>query len=99
MKFNVASVKENSLLKRKEIRYIVEFENSTSPSRETVREMIAKNYKADRSLVIVDFSHQKTGSHSLEGYSKIYQTKEAAMLYEPDYELIRNGLKEKEVKS
>ncbi|MHB1492974.1 MAG: 30S ribosomal protein S24e [Thermoplasmataceae archaeon] len=99
MKLNVIEVKENPLLKRKEIRYLIEFDNDTSPSRETIREVIARNYKADHSLVIVDKNLQITGSHSMEGYSKIYNNKEAAMLYEPDYELIRNKLKEKEVKN
>ena len=99
MKLNVIEVKENPLLKRKEIRYLIEFDNDTSPSRETIREVIARNYKADHSLVIVDKNLQITGSHSMEGYSKIYNNKEAAMLYEPDYELNRNKLKEKEVKN
>jgi small subunit ribosomal protein S24e len=76
----------------------VEFDNDVSPSRDVIREVISRNYKADSSLVIVDKNLQLTGSHSMEGYSKIYQNKEAAMLFEPDYELIRNKLKEKEVK-
>ena len=98
MKLNVIEAKDNPLLKRKEIRYFVEFDNDVSPSRDVIREVISRNYKADSSLVIVDKNLQLTGSHSLEGYSKIYQNKEAAMLFEPDYELIRNKLKEKEVK-
>ncbi|HKJ97112.1 MAG TPA: hypothetical protein VJ944_05170 [Thermoplasmataceae archaeon] len=32
----------------------------------------------------------------MNGYSKVYSDKESAMLYEPDYELYRNGLKIKE---
>ncbi|EQB66389.1 MAG: 30S ribosomal protein S24e [Thermoplasmataceae archaeon] len=98
MKLNVIEAKDNPLLKRKEIRYFVEFDNDVSPSRDVIREVISRNYKADSSLVIVDKNLQLTGSHSMEGYSKIYQNKEAAMLFEPDYELIRNKLKEKEVK-
>ncbi len=98
MKLNVIEAKDNPLLKRKEIRYFVEFDNDVSPSRDVIREVISRNYKADSLLVIVDKNLQLTGSHSMEGYSKIYQNKEAAMLFEPDYELIRNKLKEKEVK-
>ena len=99
MKLNVIEAKDNPLLKRKEIRYFVEFDNDVSPSRDVIREVIARNYKSDSTLVIVDKNLQLTGSHSMEGYSKIYQNKEAAMLFEPDYELIRNKLKEKEVKN
>ena len=75
MKLNVIEAKDNPLLKRKEIRYFVEFDNDVSPSRDVIREVISRNYKADSSLVIVDKNLQLTGSHSMEGYSKIYQNK------------------------
>jgi Ribosomal protein S24E len=54
MKLNVIEAKDNPLLKRKEIRYFVEFDNDVSPSRDVIREVISRNYKADSSLVIVD---------------------------------------------
>ncbi|MHB8397061.1 MAG: 30S ribosomal protein S24e [Thermoplasmataceae archaeon] len=90
------SVRENSLLHRKEVRFTLTYGTETTPTREHVRELIAKNLKADKELVIVERIIQETGKHEARGYSKIYTNKESAMLYEPDYELLRNGLKQKE---
>ena len=60
-----------------------------------MRDLIAKNTGSKKDLVIVDTLKQEAGKRELIGYSKIYQNTESAMLYEPDYELIRNGLKQK----
>ncbi|MCL4345730.1 MAG: 30S ribosomal protein S24e [Candidatus Thermoplasmatota archaeon] len=98
MNFKIVESKENKILKRKEIKYTLEYENSPTPSREVIKEIIARNTNSNKDLVIVDKNLQKTGLHLLEGYSKIYSKKEDAMLYEPDYELFRNGLKTKEAK-
>lgn len=98
MNFKIVESKENKILRRKEIKYTLEYENSPTPSREVIKEIIARNTNSNKDLVIVDRNLQKTGLHLLEGYSKIYSKKEDAMLYEPDYELFRNGLKVKEEK-
>ncbi|MHB1439770.1 MAG: 30S ribosomal protein S24e [Cuniculiplasma sp.] len=98
MNIKIEESKENVLLKRKEIRYTVEFEKNHTPSREVIKELIARNTNSNKELIIVDRNEQLTGLHVIRGYSKIYSTKEDAMLYEPDYELFRNGLKVKEEK-
>ncbi|MCW6168181.1 MAG: 30S ribosomal protein S24e [Thermoplasmatales archaeon] len=87
---------ENKLLHRKEIRYRIVFAGEPTPSREKIKDLIAKNTGAPKELVIVDRNIQETGKNEVIGYSKIYDTKENALLYEPDYELFRNGLKTKE---
>lgn len=92
----IESTKENTLLKRKEIKYRILYTGSGSPSRDSIRDIIAKNTGSKKELVIVDTLKQEAGKHELIGYSKIYQDSKSAMLYEPDYELFRNGLKQKE---
>ncbi len=98
MNIKIEENRENKLLKRKEIRYHVEFDNSQTPTRDVVRELISRNTNSNKELVVVDYNRQLTGLHKLEGYAKVYKTKEDAMLYEPDYELFRNKLKVKEEK-
>ena len=98
MNLKIEETKENKLLRRKEISYTVEFEKNKTPSRDVVIELIARNLNANRELIIIDYNEQLTGLHIIKGYSKIYSTKEDAMLYEPDYELFRNNLKVKEEK-
>lgn len=92
----VEETRDNKLLKRKEIRYKVVFGKESTPKREQIRDILAKNLGVKKELVIVDSNIQQSGKHELHGYSKVYSDKESAMLYEPDYELYRNGLKVKE---
>jgi small subunit ribosomal protein S24e len=98
LNIKIEETKENKLLKRKELRYTVEFEKNHTPSREVIKELIARNTNSKKELIVVDFTEQMTGLHMVKGFSKIYDSKEAAMLNEPDYELYRNGLKIKEEK-
>ena len=92
----IENEKENKLLHRRELQYRITFKNEPTPSREKIKELIAKNSGANKELVVVDKNLQETGLNEVKGYSKIYKDKESAMLYEPDYELLRNGLKSKE---
>lgn len=92
----VETVSDNALLKRKEIRYRITYGREPTPQRSAIKEILARNFSASPELVIVDKNIQETGKHEVLGYSKIYQDKESAMLYEPDYELFRNGLKQKQ---
>lgn len=96
IELKVEETRDNKLLKRKEIKYRITFGKESTPKREQIKEIIAKNIGANKELVVVDNNVQQSGKHELKGYSKIYADKESAMLYEPDYELFRNGLKVKE---
>ncbi|MHB1650268.1 MAG: 30S ribosomal protein S24e [Thermoplasmataceae archaeon] len=95
----IESSVENKLLKRTEVRYTVNYKDSPTPKRDSIRDMLAKNTGSKIDLVVIDKNIQGTGLHSLKGYAKIYKDKESAMLYEPDYELYRNNLKTKEAKA
>jgi small subunit ribosomal protein S24e len=96
--FKVDFERDNKLLFRKEIKYTVDFKSGKTISRNEIKKLLMEYYKANEDVIIVDHNIQETGKDSLKGYVKIYDTKEHAMLYEPDYELLRNGLKEKESK-
>ncbi|AGO61456.1 30S ribosomal protein S24e [Ferroplasma acidiphilum] len=96
--FSVDSERDNKLLFRKEIKYTIDFRSGKTVSRNEIKKLLMDYYKAKEEVIIVDHNIQETGKDSLKGYVKIYDTKEHAMLYEPDYELLRNGLKEKESK-
>ncbi len=95
VEFEILDERENILLNRKEIRMRVIFGNGPTPTRNLIREMISKNYGISGDLIIIDHTIQRAGDHSSISYLKIYKDKDSAMLYEPDYELLRNGLKTK----
>ncbi len=98
VKIEVTNVRDNAMLKRKEIKYKLLYDGESTPKRDSVREIIAKNFSAEKELIIIDRTLQETGKSEAIGYAKIYDNKDNAMLYEPDYELFRNGLKSKEKK-
>ncbi len=98
VKIEITNVKDNVILKRKEISYKLVYDAESTPKRESIRDILSKNFKAEKELVIVDRTVQETGKPESIGYAKIYESKENAMLYEPDYELFRNGLKTEEKK-
>lgn len=93
IELKIEETRDNKLLKRKEIKYRVLFGKEATPTREQIKDLLAKNLGASKELLIVDKNIQQSGKHELHGYSKVYADKESAMLYEPDYELYRNGLK------
>ncbi|MGC9176670.1 MAG: 30S ribosomal protein S24e [Thermoplasmata archaeon] len=95
MELEIMEKKENPLLHRTEIKFRVKFQKEKTPSRAEVREMIAKNFSSKSENVIIDHMRTSFGLHLINGYSKIYENVDYAKRIEPDYILIRHGLKEK----
>ncbi|MCW6158852.1 MAG: 30S ribosomal protein S24e [Thermoplasmatales archaeon] len=96
MKIEIESREENKLLNRIEVKYKALHAKEKTPSREEARTQIAANLQVAKELVIIDYQKSKFGRSYTEGYAKIYKSKEDAMALEPDFLLIRNGLKSKE---
>jgi small subunit ribosomal protein S24e len=96
MKIEIESREENKLLNRVEVRFRVVHTKEKTPAREETKKQIAANLQVPAELVVIDYQKSKFGKHYTEGYAKVYRTKEEAMALEPDFLLIRNGLKSKE---
>ncbi len=95
MKIEIESREENKLLNRIEVRYRAVHSKEKTPSRLDVKNQIAANLQVSKELVIIDNQESKFGKNYTVGYAKVYRSKEEAMALEPDYLLIRNGLKSK----
>ena len=95
MELQILEKKENPLLHRLELKFVVKHEKEKTPSREDVRNIIAANLNADKKRVILQYIHTPFGSNESKGYAKIYESIEHAMKVEPEYILIRNKLIEK----
>lgn len=96
MRIEITSKEENKLLNRTEVRYRAIHLKEKTPSREESRNQIAANLQVPKELVVIDFQKSKFGKSYTEGYAKIYKTKEEAIALEPNFLLLRNGLKSKE---
>lgn len=95
VRIEIVSKEENKLLDRVEVTYKAIHQNEKIPSREEARKQLAANLQVPQELIVIDHQEPKFGRNYAEGYAKIYKTREAAIALEPDYILIRNGLKEK----
>ena len=91
MQVEIASEKENPLLKRKEVQFRVEHdETGSTPPRLEVRKAVATALKADANLVFLKRFATKTGTHSASGIAHVYDSVEQAKLIEAEYIVKRN---------
>ncbi len=98
MELQVITKRENPLLKRVEVSFKAIHKAEGTPTRDAIRSEIAKQLKAAKDAVIVDRSESAFGRFETLGYAKVYQSKEAALSIERSHILVRNKLKEAEVK-
>ncbi|MCK4366723.1 MAG: 30S ribosomal protein S24e [Thermoplasmata archaeon] len=92
METEVLSRRENPLLDRIEIEFRTRHAREPTPTRDALREEIAKIAKAKKDLVIIDRMDSDFGKPETTGYAKVYKSKEKALSVERKHILIRNGL-------
>ncbi len=98
MEIEVLSRRDNPLLKRTEVRFRVKHAKEPSPARDALRQELAKALKVTKDIVIIDGTRSAFGRPVSEGFAKIYKSKEDALRTERSFILVRNKLKEAEVK-
>ena len=98
MEIEIQETRENTLLSRTEVHFILHHPNSPTPKRDNVREELSKVLKVPKDRVIVDNMAPSFGVHDTKGYAKIYPSKEIALKIEREYQLKRNKLVEKKEK-
>lgn len=95
MELDIKNKRENALLNRIEVNFVLHHPNSPTPKRENVREELSKTMKVPKDRVVVDHMKSSFGVHDTKGYAKIYPSKEEAMKVEREYLLKRNKLEAK----
>jgi ribosomal protein S24E len=96
MEIKILSITENPLLKRKEVTFQVEHDQTGStPPRLEVKNALAKILKKDLNLVFIRKIETKTGTRKALGIANIYDSYENAKLMEPEYIVKRNTQPEK----
>ena len=79
MKMEITQQKDNPLQKRVEVYF-------------TIAEEVAKQLKSKRDCVVVDNIESVYGKGMSKGYAKVYESKEAALEFDREYLLKRNGI-------
>jgi small subunit ribosomal protein S24e len=79
-------------MKRTEIRFTADHVGESTPGRNAVAEEIAKKFKTKRNCVVIDVFETAYGIGRSEGYAKVYDSKDAAIEFESEHLLKRNGI-------
>jgi len=96
MEVKILSENENPLLKRREVVFQVDHDQTGStPPRLEVKNAIAKLLKTDANLVFIKKLETKTGTRRAIGLANVYESIEHAKLIEPEYIVKRNMPPEK----
>lgn len=96
MKMEITQKRENPLLKRTEVYFTVDHAGESTPSKGAVVEAIAAQLKAAKDAIVLDSIESVFGTGKSNGYVKVYESKDAALEYESEYLLKRNGISKPE---
>lgn len=94
MDIEIKDKKQNPLLSRWEVRFVLHHPNEKTPTRDAIREKLAGQLGSKKSLVVVDNMTSAFGKAQTSGYARVYDTPEAIGKNEPLYLLKRNKLEE-----
>src|SRR2546426_2513804 len=98
MQVEILKRKENPLLKRVEVTFKATHKAEPTPTRDALRAFLAKELKATKDIVVVDYQASTFGRYETVGAAKVYKSKEEALAVERKHILVRNKLIEPEVK-
>ena len=91
MEVKLVSIKNNPLLNRKEVDFIVETKTQTNtPARADIKKSIADQIKSAEELVFIKKMQTLTGSNITVGIANIYDSTIEANLIEADHIRKRN---------
>ena len=95
MKMEITNKKENPLYKRVEVYFTLSHDGESTPGRNAVAEAVAKECGSKRECVVIDNIESVYGKAMSKGYAKVYASKEAALEFDREYLLKRNGIEAK----
>lgn len=92
----IISEKENPLLERKEIEFIIFHAGQGTPKRVDIRKKLAAILNKDVDCVYIEHLYSKTGKPETRGEARIYKRKEKALAIEPKHIIERNKIEKEE---
>jgi ribosomal protein S24E len=96
MQMKIESVKDNPLLKRKEVEFtVIQGPKEKTPERLVAKKALAVELKIGDEVVFIKRMRTKTGTNITVGFANVYQSVSQAKLVEPEYIRKRNSPPEK----
>jgi len=94
MDIEISERKQNPLLGRWEVRFVVHHPNEKTPSRDQIREKLAGQMSGKKGNIVVDSMNSVFGKGTTKGYARVYDDPAVLAMNEPHYLLKRNKLEE-----
>jgi len=94
MDIEISERKQNPLLGRWEVRFVVHHPNEKTPSRDAIREKLAGQLGGKKGNIVVDSMNSVFGKGTTKGYARVYDDQAVLAKNEPFYLLKRNKLEE-----
>ena len=92
MDIEIESKRNNPLLNRTEIHFIVHHKDEGTPNREILRSKLAEKLNVKKENIIINHMRSSFGIQETRGYAKIYSSTEKAKTIERKHILKRNKI-------
>ncbi len=90
MEIEIVEERDNPLLFRKEIKFVVRHEDGGTPRRSEVLKKLAAMLDVDKEVVLIHKMESEFGKRETRGYAKVYRSYEDLKDIEPDYLIERH---------
>jgi small subunit ribosomal protein S24e len=99
MEIEIESKRNNPLLNRTEVYFIVKHPGEGTPNREIIRSELADKLNVKKENIVVNTVKSGFGIQEISGYAKVYSSVQKTKDLEQEYILTRNKLIEKDKKN
>ena len=98
MEIEIESKRNNPLLNRIEVNFIVKHPGEGTPNREIIRSELAEKLNVKKENIVVNTVQSGFGTQEVSGYAKVYSSLQKTRDLEQNYILARNNIIEVEKK-
>jgi len=98
MEIEIVSKRNNPLLNRTEVSFIINHKNEKPPNRNIIKTELAEALNANKDNIIIDKIGTTFGLQQCKGYAKVYSSIKHTENIEKKYILKRNKIREKKNK-
>jgi small subunit ribosomal protein S24e len=92
MNLETENLRENPLMNRVELEFVIHHPGEETPQRDSVRALAADQAGGKKANTVIDHLDSEYGRATTRGYAKVYESQEAVKRVETDHMLERNDI-------
>ncbi|MGQ4833497.1 MAG: 30S ribosomal protein S24e [Candidatus Asgardarchaeia archaeon] len=93
MEIKILEKRDNRLLERLEVKFLVKYPGAATPSRSDVKKKLVALLNTSDDLLMLIYLKPRTGKHEGIGLAHVYNSRERLEKIEPEYIIKRNTSK------